>query len=64
MTQFATFVERLRNIEAFRTDIDSQAHKYPVAALSALTDKDLDTFITIVESLASPPAPSTAGAAG
>ena len=25
--QFATFVERLRNIEAFRTDIDSQAHK-------------------------------------
>ena len=31
--QFATFVERLRNIQAFRTDIDSQAHKYPVAAL-------------------------------
>ena len=56
--QFITFVERLRTIEAFRADIDSQAHKYPVAPLSQLTTSDMDTFLAIVESLATPPPPA------
>jgi hypothetical protein len=57
--QFVTFVERLRTIEAFRADIDSQAHKYPVAPLRQLTTNDIDTFLAIVESLTTPPPAST-----
>ena len=56
--QFITFVERLRTIEAFRADIDSQAHKCPVAPLSQLTTYDMDAFLAMVESLATPPPPA------
>jgi hypothetical protein len=63
--QFTTFVERLRAVPAFRADIDSHAHKYPVSALCQLAAGHLDTLLAAVESLAAPPtqrgaaAPST-----
>lgn len=52
--RFIDFVERLRDIESFRADIDANAHKYPVSALSALTVNDVDRFAQAVEALGDP----------
>ncbi len=54
--QFTAFVERLRTIESFRTDIDSKAHKYPVSTLAELATSDVANLVAIVESLATPTA--------
>ena len=59
--QFDSLVQRLRAVPAFRADIDSQAHKYPVCALGQLTSDHLRTFLATIESLAAPTtAPPTA----